>query len=147
MNKKYACYCGLYCGNCPVKAKIEPAAKVLFQELKNANFEGVIPQIPGGDGFWLFLKSMVESGICVSCQKGSGNPACAVRVCAQEKGVKMCALCSEYPCDKFTAFFKSYPLLKQDNALLRDKGWDAWAELQDKRLAEGFTYADAKKKG
>jgi hypothetical protein len=32
MGKRYACYCGLYCGNCAVKAKVEPAAKVLRRD-------------------------------------------------------------------------------------------------------------------
>ena len=27
MNKEYICYCGLYCGNCAVKVKVEPAEK------------------------------------------------------------------------------------------------------------------------
>ena len=30
MDRKYSCYCGLYCENCAVKVKVEPAAKVLF---------------------------------------------------------------------------------------------------------------------
>jgi len=33
MDRKYACYCGLYCENCAVKAKVEPAARVLFDEM------------------------------------------------------------------------------------------------------------------
>jgi hypothetical protein len=34
--------------------------------------------------------------------------------------------------------------LKNDNALLREKGWDAWAKLQDERMVHRFTYADDK---
>ena len=144
MDKKLTCYCGLYCGNCAVKVKVEPAAKVLHEEMKKAGFEEIINFIPGGDGFWSFLKGMVEDGVCVSCRDGSGNPACKVRACAKEKDVDMCALCNEYPCDNFTAFFKGYPMLENDSALLRDKGWEAWAELQDKRVKEGYTYIDNK---
>ena len=146
MDKKYSCYCGLYCGNCAVKAKVEPAAKILHEEMKKAGFEDVVPLLPGGDGFWSFLSSMAENGVCVSCRDGSGNPDCGVRVCAEGKDVEMCALCDDYPCDKFTAFFKGYPMLERDNALLREKGWDTWAELQDKRQAEGYTYSGEKGK-
>ena len=145
MNKNYTCYCGLYCENCAVKAKVEPAAKVLYDELIKANFEEVIPLIPDGDGFWSFLKGMTKDGICVSCREGSGNPGCVVRICAKEKGVEMCALCIDYPCEKFDAFFSGYPALKQDNALLREKGWDVWAKLQDERKSNGYTYSDEKK--
>ncbi|MCL2677556.1 MAG: DUF3795 domain-containing protein [Clostridiales bacterium] len=147
MNKKHTCYCGLYCENCAVKVKVEPAAKVLHEEMKTAGFEEIIRFIPGGEGFWAFLKGMAEDGICVSCRDGSGNPSCAVRVCAKEKDVEMCAFCHDYPCEKFAAFFAGYPVLERDNALLRDKGWEAWAELQNKRRAQGYTYSEKKREG
>ena len=145
MDKKYICYCGLYCGNCAVKAKVAPAAKVLYNEMKTAGFEDFIKYIPNGDGFWSFLKDMAEKGTCTSCQEGSGNPGCAVRVCAKEKGIETCTLCVSYPCKIFNDFFKGYPLLKQDNALLREKGLEEWAKLQDERHANGFVYQADKK--
>ena len=142
MNNKYICYCGLYCENCSVKVKIEPAAKTLQEEMKKAGFEEIIQFIPGGDKFWAFLKGMVDPGVCVSCKDGSGNPGCAVRVCAKEKGVEICALCEQYPCDKFAAFFEGYPVLQSDNLLLKEKGMQAWSALQDERRRVGFTYRD-----
>jgi len=142
MNNKYMCYCGLCCENCSVKVKIEPAAKTLHEEMKKGGFEEVIQMIPGGDNFWSFLKSMVNPGICVSCREGGGNPGCAVRICAKEKNIEICALCEQYPCDKFSAFFEGYPVLKNDNLLLREKGMEAWSILQDERKKNGFTYRD-----
>ena len=144
MDKKYICYCGLYCENCAVKVKVAPAAKALFQEMKKAGFEEIIPMIPGGEAFWPFLKGMAEDGVCSSCRDGSGNPGCAVRICAKEKDVEMCALCSSYPCEQFAAYFAGYPGLRQDNDLLRIQGMEAWAKLQDDRRAGGWTYADEK---
>ena len=138
----YACYCGLYCENCAVKAKVEPASKILYEEMKKAGFEEIIQFIPGGDGFWPFLKSMATDGLCISCKEGSGNPGCAVRICAKEKAVEMCAFCDSYPCEKFTVFFEGYPVLERDNALLREEGMDAWLKLQEKRRLAGFTYSD-----
>ena len=87
---------------------------------------------------------MTESGVCISCQEGSGNPGCKVRACAKEKGLEMCALCDSYPCEKFAAFFEGYPVLERDNALLREEGINAWSKLQDERYARGFTYSDEK---
>ena len=142
MNKEYMCHCGLYCGNCAVKAKVEPAAKALHNEMQKAGFEDIIHFIPDGEGFWRFLKSVAETGACVSCRAGSGNPGCTVRICAQERGGIMCAECAEYPCAKFDEFFKAYPILESDNALLRDKGIAEWADLQDTRRKCGFTYTD-----
>ena len=144
MNKKYTCYCGLYCENCAVKVKVEPAAKVLYEEMKKAGFEEIIHMIPGGDNFWPFLKGMAVDGVCISCREGSGNPRCAVRKCAQEKNVEMCALCESYPCELFARYFEGYPNLVLDNSVLREQGIDAWAKLQDERRARGFTYAEEK---
>jgi hypothetical protein len=126
-------------------AKVTPASKVLYDEMRKAGFEEVINFIPGGDGFWPFLKSMAEDGICISCKCGSGNPACAIRLCAKEKGIEMCALCAEYPCEKFDAYSGAFlSILKQDNELLRVQGIDAWGKLQDERRKNGFTYSDVK---
>ena len=144
MNPKYIGYCGLYCENCAVKAKITPSAKTLYEEVKKAGFEDVVQMIPGGDKFWSFLKGMVDPGMCTSCKEGGGNPGCAVRICAKEKSVEMCVLCEQYPCDKFAAFFEGYPVLKDDNLLLKEKGIEAWSELQDERRKRGFTYRDEK---
>ena len=140
MDKKYTCYCGLYCENCAVKAKIGHASKSLYDEMRKAGFEEIIHFIPGGDGFWPFLKGMADNGLCGSCREGGGNPGCAIRICAKEKNVELCALCENYPCEAFAKFFEGYPTLKDDNALLRDKGMDAWGKLQDERKAKGFTY-------
>lgn len=139
MNKAYICYCGLYCENCAVMSKIAPAAKTLYKEMCDAGFEDVIQFIPGGEGFWPFLKEMAEVGLCISCKDGGGNPGCAIRICAKEKAVEVCALCEEYPCDKINAF-QGYPEMKQDNELIRTKGMDAWANLQDERRKNNFTY-------
>ena len=144
MKKAYICHCGLYCENCAVKAKIEPAAQVLYEEMKKAGFEEIIHLIPGGSGFWPFLKEMAENGTCISCQDGGGNPRCAVRICAKKKGIEVCALCESYPCPLFDEFFKNYPVLLNDNKLLREKGLAEWSKLQDERRAEKFTYTDSK---
>jgi len=142
MDRKYACYCGLYCENCAVKVKVEPAAKVLHEEMAKLGFEEIMPFFPDGETFWRFLKSMSAKGVCVSCKDGSGNPACLIRQCARQKDIEMCAFCKSYPCGLFTEFFEGYPMLKNDNAVLHEKGWELWGKLQDERHAksEGFSY-------
>ena len=142
MNKEYMCYCGLYCGNCAVKSKVEPAAKKLHKEMKEAGFEDIIHFLPDGEGFWSFLKAVSEEGACVSCQAGSGNPGCAMRVCAKEREVEMCAFCQDYPCEKFEEVFKAYSILQGDNAKLRENGTEEWGKMQDERCKIGFSYTE-----
>ncbi|MCL2149044.1 MAG: DUF3795 domain-containing protein [Methanomassiliicoccaceae archaeon] len=144
MEERYICYCGLYCGNCSVKARIGPAAKALYDEMIAAGFEDIIQQIPGGDGFWPFLRHMAEVGICISCREGGGDPECAIRKCAVGRGVDMCAFCESYPCGHFDRFSEMCPVALRDNELLREKGVDAWSRLQDERCAKGFVYQDGR---
>ena len=59
-----------------------------------------------------------------------------------QKKIEMCALCKEYPCDKFDEFFKGYPILKSDNDIIRKDGLVRWAEIQDERKEKGFAYSD-----
>lgn len=141
MDNQYICYCGLYCENSVAKAKIQPCSQAYYDEMTKSRFEEIIHVVPGGDNFWTVLKNLVENGVCRSCREGGGNPDCAIRICAKEKGIEMCASCDSYPCAHFDYFFKNYPNLIADNALLKEKGMDAWAKLQDERRAEGFTYA------
>jgi hypothetical protein len=144
MDKKLACYCGLYCENCAVKVKVEPAAKVLYDEMMKLGFEGIMSFFPDGEKFWSFLKGMSVDGVCTSCKAGSGNPACMVRQCAKEKNIEMCAFCESYPCGLFADFFKGYPMLKPDNSVLRESGWELWGKLQDERKQKGVDFAYTK---
>lgn len=144
MNKEYTCYCGLYCENCAVKAKVEPASKVLYEEMQQLGFEEIMSFFPDGEKFWSFLKGMATEGVCISCKAGSGNPGCKIRLCAKEKKVEMCACCESYPCEHFTEFFKGYPTLKHDNVVLREKGWESWSKHQDERQSRGFSYVESR---
>lgn len=140
MDSQYLCYCGLYCKNCVAKTTIQPCSKAYYDEMKKSRFEEIVHVIPDGGSFWTVLKNLAENGVCNSCREGGGNPDCAIRICAKEKGVEMCASCDHYPCTHFDYFFKNYPNLIADNALLKEKGVEAWAKLQDERRAEGFVY-------
>ncbi len=56
---------------------------------------------------------------CDGCLATSENlfshtKVCEIRKCALEKGVKNCAYCDEYICDKLNSFFKSAPEAKKN---------------------------------
>jgi hypothetical protein len=140
MDEKYACYCGLYCENCAIKTKVNPAAKALYDEIKASGFDEAISTVPGGEGFWKFLGEMANLWVCTACREGSGDPGCAVRICAKEKGVEMCALCESYPCGHIDKMFKGHRTLLRDNIFLREKGMEEWLRMQDERCKKGFIY-------
>ena len=142
MNKKHLAYCGLYCENCAVKAKVNPAATLLYAEMRKAGFEHVMRHLPDGEAFWRFLKGTVENIQCVCRENSCGNPGCKIRVCAKEKNMDACPFCEDYPCEYFDVIFKMYPVLREDNDVLRKHGFEAWGELQDDRRANGFIYTE-----
>jgi len=56
----------------------------------------------------------VEDINCEGCMSGSGIvfnycSSCEIRACGVEKGLKTCAPCSDYPCDRLTEFHKVAP--------------------------------------
>jgi len=143
LNKEYICYCGLYCENCAVKSKVEPAAKILHEEMQKAGFEDIIQFLPEGEGFWSFLKMISQKGACISCREGSVNPDCAIRICARKKDIEICALCKQYPCENFAGLLKTYSTLAEDNAVFRSEGPGEWSKMQDERRANNFAYKRA----
>ena len=57
--------------------------------------------------------------------------------------MEMCAFCESYPCSHFDYWAaKGFTLIASDNALLREKGMEAWAQLQDERRAGGYAYPE-----
>ncbi len=48
------------------------------------------------------LEWMTRYANCQGCEKGGGPPDCAIRLCANEKGIRLCSKCGELDgCKKF----------------------------------------------
>ena len=143
MEKGFIAYCGLYCKNCAFKAKVIPAASILCDEMKNAGFEGLVNMMPNGKEFWTFLKGTAASDL-LTCKLGCGNPECKVRYCADERGVEICAFCTDYPCGILDKLSEHLPLVREDNEFMRKNGIDQWIKMQEERRSKGFVYSDHK---
>ena len=146
MEEKYLGCCGLCCENCLLRATIGPKAAGLRDEMRRMGFDRFGSAIPKFPEFWAFLSDMAEHKGCDGCGDGGGNPFCEARKCAGEKGVAFCATCAEYPCGRFEAFFNGYPMLRDDNQLLRTRGRETWEQMHEDRRRSGYTYSDAKER-
>lgn len=137
---KYVTYCGLYCRLCSKTARIPQLAKALQDTMKKDDYESFGPSIPGFDVFWQWL-----SGLAVpqdpSCRSGCGNPNCAIRECAQERGQEICVYCEDYPCTRFHQL-RNDPITVADGEMLKAMGIDAWIEEQERRCQRGVCYSD-----
>jgi hypothetical protein len=82
--------CGLYCGGCHHYRASFPEGRHLLERAAGQR------QSPEGFG-------------CRGCRSGAlysypGCSQCAIRACAEDRGIVHCGLCSEFPCDRIRAF-------------------------------------------
>jgi hypothetical protein len=95
---------------------------------------------PEFQAFWKVLNDLGEmdqtSPLCIG---GCGDPTCQIRVCAREKGLRVCAECTEFPCQLLTDFTRRYPFLVENGMRIREIGIDAWLAEQDELAARGIT--------
>lgn len=87
---EYISYCGLLCNECPVfiaTAENDEQAK----EKIAREFSGEAMQFSKEDMncYGCFHEDAKNSKMCGECE---------IRICAEVKGVKNCAYCSDYPC-------------------------------------------------
>ena len=100
--ERMVAFCGIVCTKCPAylatqKDDDEERKRVAQMWTKQFNTE-IKPETINCDG------CLAENGRHIEyCQ------LCEIRECGLEKGVKNCAFCDEYPCDKLEGFFAHAP--------------------------------------
>jgi hypothetical protein len=139
---EFVTYCGLYCDLCGARARIPQQAAALQQAMAEEGWPYWGQEIPGFAGFWDFLEGLQAEGGCPGCRAGGGDPECQIRDCARERGVEMCGLCDDFPCEAVQALAARYPTLIADNARLRAIGLERWLAEQAERARRGVVYAD-----
>jgi hypothetical protein len=98
--------------------------------------------VPGFTEFWDFVENLETSGACAGCRAGGGYPECAIRLCAQQRGLALCSDCPDFACQHIEALAARYPTLIADNRRLQAVGLDLWLAEQDERARRGVVYAD-----
>ena len=135
-------YCGLYCGLCSMGGRVPEQAAALRDTLRKDGAEGWGQQVPGFPEFWSYLETLAGGPTC-SCREGEcGPPFCAIRKCARERGIDVCAFCEDYPCGRILGLAKGYVTMIADGARMKEIGLDRWIEEQEQRKATGFAYVD-----
>jgi hypothetical protein len=141
----YVCYCGLYCKMCATMATYPKQARALRDSLARDHWPDFGETVfEGFDTFWKVLGLFSEMDRNTQlCRGGCGNPECRIRPCAIEKGVALCGLCPEYPCEKIRGFADHYPMILKLNDLAREIGLEAWITEMESRAARGMTFKDS----
>lgn len=141
------CYCGLYCGACAIKnGQIRDTASSLQDMLNTYQYGEWVPMVaeyfPVVKGWREFegVMGWLMTQDCPACLGGGGNPDCAIRICAKEKGLAGCWACDDDPCDKVAAIDEGYTGAAKNRQRIREVGLDAWLAEQKALVESGFSY-------
>jgi len=140
-------YCGLYCGACGIKnGQIRDTARALQDMLAAYDYADWAPQVaefvpatkhyPEFEGVLAWLATQD----CPGCMGGGGDPACAIRICAREKGGAGCWECTETTCDKLREIDGGYRATSENRQRIRETGLAAWLAEQAAQVEAGFSY-------
>jgi hypothetical protein len=139
---EFVTYCGLCCHLCAERARIPQRAAALQEAMTEEGWPYFGPSVSDFTEFWRFLKGLHAEGGCHGCRVGGGFPGCQIRICAQERGVELCARCTDFPCAHIETMAARYPILIADNRRLQAVGLEQWLAEQEERARRGVVYAD-----
>jgi hypothetical protein len=145
-NQELATCCGLYCGACSIKnGQIRDTAQNLKGMLAAYGYAGWAPQmaefVPATKHYPEFegVLEWLTTQDCPGCQAGGGNPACAIRICAREKGFAGCWECAEVTCEKLGEIDQGSPA-PENRQRIRQVGLESWLAEQAAKGEGGFSY-------
>jgi hypothetical protein len=109
--------CGQFCGDCKIYIAYS-TEDVRAQR-----------EIAKGAGKLKGRSVSPEQVKCLGC-KGSAaslwRNGCAIRSCAEDRGVEFCYQCQVYPCEQLQEFFESHPEAQNNLRTISKIGPDAW---------------------
>jgi len=79
------------------------------------------PELLGLCGFYCGSCPTYLEGDCEGCIAKHQPGDCFTHTCVQEKGLRFCGECSDFPCDE---------ILSRKKATVLDKEWLAWKRRQ-----------------
>jgi hypothetical protein len=120
--------CGLYCGVCRIRQATEADELGYLQRLVKV-YARRIPEL---------ASATAEDLLCDGCQSARRSVfcrQCAIRDCAQQRGLVGCHQCGEFPCARIEAF----PMPVGKKVILRavpywrKHGTEEWIRAEDER--------------
>jgi hypothetical protein len=104
-------YCGLICRTCPICVATRQENKEEQVKMRTE----IVRLCHEHYGMNYTIEDITD---CDGCRAESGrlflpSNKCQIRKCAKEKGVKNCARCSDYACERLDAVFKTDPAAKR----------------------------------
>ncbi|RPJ28159.1 MAG: DUF3795 domain-containing protein [Planctomycetaceae bacterium] len=132
--------CGLYCGDCiPANQSLFNAAASLGQQLEDCQFEKYAEYKSARnetfDAYQTF-REVLDAILTLQCPKtcfhGGGNPHCAIRTCARQKGLEGCWQCEGFEtCGTLKVMSPCHGDTMQHNLqMIRQHGVERWSHTR-----------------
>jgi hypothetical protein len=156
--------CGIFCGACdPFLGKSRELAKELYRVINGFNIVDVAPLVLNieQDKMKEFLEILDKLGqaiTCPGCNAGGGNPACPIKLCAQEKGFLTCADCEKMPCSLIEPKCENNPMAPcayleiitkryanwniKNLERIREVGYRQYVDEMQEKVKKGFMTSD-----
>lgn len=121
-------YCGIYCRLCDYfTGRIRNSARNLLEITRRHNELKLFADTSKAFDYENFVKGLEwisqEMSPCVGgCRGGGGWGDCPIRKCCDEKGVRFCCECSEFPCQ----VLEKYPKRVEELNGIKKAGLECW---------------------
>ncbi len=109
--------CGLFCGDCEIY--IAYSTEDTNKQQKIAKATG---KVKGRD----ILPDQVKCLGCKGSMASVWRTSCAIRACAEERGLEFCYQCQNFACDKLQKFFERHSEARDNLRKISKIGPDAW---------------------
>lgn len=134
LKPEYLAPCGLYCGVCAILIAHQ-GGNEKFKERLVKLYQGHIAgkgTLPGAEKL---TTADIRCGGCLSDDRFMHCQQCAIRDCAQAKGIAGCQDCADFPC----GHIDNFPMTVGQRVILRciphikEVGHDQWAQEEEAR--------------
>jgi hypothetical protein len=141
-DREQTAYCGLYCGDCiPAHQALFDAAATLRQQLDDRQFEKYAEHKSTHNKIFAaypVFREVLDAILTLRCPQtcfhGGGNPCCAIRACAQQKGLAGCWQCEGFEtCETLRILCSCHGDTARHNLrMIRQHGVENWSHARSK---------------
>jgi hypothetical protein len=109
--------CGLFCGECKI---------YIAYSTDNHSLQKEIAKTTGKVKGRNISPEQVKCLGCKGTMASNWRTGCAIRICAEERGLEFCYQCRVYPCDQLEKFYGTHPEAQENLKTISKIGPDAW---------------------
>lgn len=141
-DREQTAFCGLYCGDCiPANQSLFDTAAALKQQLESCQFEKYAEHKSATNrtfNAYRIFREVLDAILTLRCPKtcfqSGGNPDCAIRVCARQRGLEGCWLCQDFEtCEALKIMGTCHgDTVKHNLRMIRQHGVENWSHTRGK---------------